>query len=118
MVRTALQKIFPITRLPESEALHLNIVITHRGVPVRCTLQVEINQFFQIRSNNLIGIDENDLLEVHREQNVKEQDFVRPDDTLLFFLSAKPRRPFVRDQFIIEFIGLCQVRDEFLRIKD
>ena len=62
----------------------------------------------------MIGIDEDDLLERHREKNVKEEDLVSPDGALLLFLCAQPRRPFVGDQFILEVVLGGEVRDKFL----
>lgn len=90
MIRQSFQEISPISRLPEPEALHFRVIITHRGIAIRSTMQVEIDQLLQIRPHDLICIDEDDLLEVHGEEHVEEQDLVRPDDTLFLLLGAQP----------------------------
>ena len=90
VVRQALQEVLPIPSRPESEALHLDVVITHRCVPIWRTVEVEVNKLLQICTHDLIRVDKNDLLEVHGEQNVEEQDLVCPDYPLLFLLRAEP----------------------------
>src|ERR1700722_8123339 len=95
VVGSALQKVFPISRFPESETFHFDIVITHRSISIRCALEIKVDEFFQIRTDDLISINKNDLLEIHGEENIEEKDLVCPDDTLLLFLSTKPRRPFI-----------------------
>lgn len=45
----------------------------------------------------LTGIDKDDLVEVHREQDIQKEDLVSPDDPLLLGLGSKPMRPFIRD---------------------
>jgi len=86
VVRPPSQNLGPIPPFPESETFHIRVIITHWRVPIRRSMKVDINKFFQIRSNNLICINENDLLQVHWKQDVKEEDFVAPDDALLFCL--------------------------------
>ena len=114
MIRESLQEVVPVTRLPEAESFGIRVVISHRRVPVRRAMQVQVHELLQICANNLVGVDENDLLEVHREKDVKEQYLVRPDDTLLLLLRAEPRGPFVRDELVLEPIFGGEVRDEFL----
>lgn len=60
-------------------------------------MQIQLYQLLQICPDNLVSVDEYDLLEVHREQNVEKQDFVCPNDALLFLLSTQPRGPLVCD---------------------
>ena len=114
MIRESLQKVVPLAGLPESESLGIRVVISHRRVPIRRAMQVQVNEFLQVCANNLVGVDKNDLLEVHREEDVKEQNLVRPDDTLLLLLRTEPRGPFVRDELVLESIFGGKVRDEFL----
>lgn len=64
----------------------------------------------QIGSHNLIGVDEDDLFEIHREENVKEEDLVPPDDTLFFFLATQPGGPFVRDELVLEPVLFRKMR--------
>jgi hypothetical protein len=88
MIRSALEVIFPIPSLPESEPFHISIIVAHGSVAIRCPVKVKIYKFFQVCSDNLIGIHEYDFLEIHGEQNVKKEDLVSPNDTLLLFLST------------------------------
>jgi hypothetical protein len=77
-------------------------------------MKIQIYEFLQVRSNNLIGVYENDFLETHREQDIKEQDLVSPNDALLLLLGSKPRWPFVGDQLVLEFVFFSQMWNEFL----
>lgn len=45
---------------------------------------------------NLIGVDEYNFSEIHREKYVQEKNLVPPNDTLLFLLVVQPDRPLVR----------------------
>jgi hypothetical protein len=114
MIWSTLQEISPIPCLPESESFHVSIVITHRCIPVRRPVEVEVNKLFQVSSDNLISVHKYDLFQIHREEDVEEQDLVCPNDTLLFFLGLKPRWPFVCHEFVLETIGFCHMWDEFL----
>jgi hypothetical protein len=64
----------------------------------------------------LTGIDENDLVKIHREQHIQEEDLVSPYDPLLLRLGPKPMRPFVSNELILESIFLRHMRDKFLHI--
>lgn len=77
-------------------------------------MEIEVNKLFQIRTDNLVCVDENDLLEIHRKEDVEEKDFVCPNDALLLLLCAQPRRPFVSHELILEVICLSEVWNEFL----
>ena len=77
-------------------------------------MEVQVNELLQVGTYDLISVDKDDLLEVHGEKNVQEENLVTPNDPLLFALSPEPGRPLVRDEFILETILLCEVRDEFL----
>ena len=48
-----LQVILPVTGFPEAEAVHLVAAVTERRVAIRCSAQVQVSQFRQIRTNNL-----------------------------------------------------------------
>ncbi len=116
MIRSALKELFPVARLPESEALHVVVIVTHRRIGVWSTLDVKVNKLLEVGSNNLVGVYEEDFLEVHREENVQEQDLVRPDDSLLLLLLSQPGRPLVCYKFILEPIFFGEVRDKFLAL--
>ena len=57
-------------------------------------------------SRHLIGIDKDDLGQPQREQHVEKEDLVAPDDALLLFLAAQPRRPAVGDKLDLEIVLL------------
>ncbi len=57
-------------------------------------------------STHLICITENDALQAQGENHVQKQDFVAPNDSLLFGLAAQPLRPLIRDQRIGEAVVL------------
>lgn len=78
----------PVARFPEAESLHLIVVISHRRVAVWRSMKVQIDQFLQVCSYDLISIDENHLFEVHWEEDVKEEDFIGPYDALLLLLRS------------------------------
>jgi hypothetical protein len=61
---------------------------THWCITVRSTLQIKINQLFQVGSHDLIRVHKNDFLQVHGEKDIQEQNLVSPNDTLLFLLCA------------------------------
>lgn len=77
-------------------------------------MQIKVNQFFQVRADDLICVNEDDFLQVHREQYIKEQDLVCPNDPLFLFLSAQPRGPFVSHELILKAILLREVWNKFL----
>ena len=95
MIWSSLKELFPVASLPEAEAFHVRVVITHRGISIRRSLYVEVNQLFQIGPNDLIGVDKDHFLEVHGEENIKEQYLISPDYSLLLLLGPEPRWPFV-----------------------
>jgi len=115
MIGTSSQELLPISRLPEPEALHVLVIVAHGGVAIRCPLQVEVDQLLQVRTHDLVRVDEDDLVEVHGEQDVEEENFVRPDDPLLLALMSQPRRPLVRDELVLETVFLSEVRNKLLR---
>ena len=77
-------------------------------------MQVQIDKLLQVRSDNRVRINEDDLLEVHREEHIQEEDLVRPDDALLLVLGAQPLGPLVRHKLVLEVVLLRELRDEFL----
>ncbi len=79
-------------------------------------MKVQIDELLQVGTNDLVSVDEYNLLEVHGEKDVQEENLVAPNDPLLFALSPEPGRPLVRDEFILETILLREVRDEFLKL--
>lgn len=144
MVRLPVKCFPPVSRLPEAESFHLRSVISHWRVAVDVALQIHIYQLLHIYPHNLIwiasmkqraiarerltSIDENDFVQVHREENIQEQDFVteinrhqedmrqysRPDDSLLLGLSAEPMRPLVRNKLVLESVFLSHLGNKFL----
>lgn len=90
MIRQTAQEVLPVTCLPEPEAFGIKVVIAHGGISVWCAMEIQIHELLQVRPNDLIGVDEENFLEVHGEKDVEEQDFVRPDDALFLRLCAKP----------------------------
>ena len=114
VVRFSSKEVLPISSLPETESLHRLVIVTHRSITVRSALEIQIDKLFQVRPDDLVSIDENDFLEVHGEKDVQEEDLVAPNDPLLLALRPEPRRPFVSDEFVLEAVLLCKVRNEFL----
>ena len=70
MIRPALQEVSPIASLPKSESLHIRIIIPHWRIAIRCTMEIKVNEFFQICANNLVCVDEYNLLQIHRKKHV------------------------------------------------
>ena len=88
MIRPPSQELLPISRLPESETLHVFVIVAHGGIAIRRPLQIEVDQLLEVRTHDLVRVDKDDLVKVHREENVEEEDLVCPDDPLLFALLA------------------------------
>ena len=114
MIRQPLEELSPIACLPEAETFHLNVIIPHRRVAIWCAMQVEINQLLQVRTDDLICVNENDFLQVHGEQHVEEQDLVRPYNPLFLLLSTQPRGPLVSDKLVLEAILMSEMWNKFL----
>lgn len=114
MIRHPLQEILPIPLLPEPESLNLRPRITHRSEPIGSPLKIKIYKLLQVRSNNLVGVHKDDFLEVEREKDVEEEDFVSPDLTLLFLLGTKPVRPFVCYELVLEAVFFGHDGDKVL----
>ena len=78
-------------------------------------MQVQVDQLLQVCAHDLVRVNKDDLVEVHGEQDVEEEDLVCPNDPLLFALLSQPRRPLVGDEFVLETVFLSEVRNKFLR---
>lgn len=52
----------PVTPTPEAKTVHFFAIIAKGRVPIWITLQVKLDQLLQICTDDLIGIDENDLI--------------------------------------------------------
>jgi len=63
----------------------------------------------------LVGINKDDFIETHGEQDVEKKNLVCPDDALLFSLWPQPRRPFIGDKLILEAVLLSELGYKFLR---
>lgn len=68
-----------------------------------------------IGATDLIRVDEYDLLDVQRKQDVQEENFVAPDDPLLFRLLVKPTWPLVLDQLVFETVIFRHSGKEILK---
>jgi hypothetical protein len=74
----------PISCLPEPEALHVLAIVTHWGIAIRRSVQVEVNQLLEICTHDLVRVDKDDVIEVHREEHIKEENLVCPDKPLFY----------------------------------
>src|SRR5436305_9375226 len=61
VVRLALEVGFPVTLLPKAKAFHLRARVAHGREAVWATMQVDFVEFHHVCTNNLVGIDEDDL---------------------------------------------------------
>lgn len=104
VIRKTLQEFLPISRLPEAEALHLHIVVAHRSICVWSAVYIEVDQFLEVGPDDLISVDEDNLLQIHGEENIQEQDLVSPNDTLFFLLCPQPRWPLVGHELVLEAV--------------
>lgn len=66
----------PITRLPEPVAIHVLATVAERSVSVRGTFQVEVVEFFEVSTDSLVCIDEDDFVDAQWKQDVQEEDLV------------------------------------------
>lgn len=67
--------------------------------------------------SHLISVYENDFLHTEREQNVKEEYLISPDDPLLLCLAMEPARPLILYQLILKTISLSHHGNEILGIR-
>jgi hypothetical protein len=116
MVRPVSQEVLPISGFPETKTFHVGVVIPHWSVAIRCSVKVKVDELLEVRPDYLVSIDKNDLLQIHWEQNIQEQDLVSPDDPLFFSLFPKPRWPFISNEFVLKVVRLSEMWDEFLTI--
>ena len=63
----------------------------------------------------MIRVDEENLFDVQRKHDVKEQDFVAPDDPLLLLLLVQPSGPLVLDVLVVEPVPSRIFWQEFLQ---
>jgi hypothetical protein len=77
-------------------------------------MQIKVNQLLQVCSYYLISVNKYNLFEVHWKEDIKEENFVSPDNALLFFLWTEPRWPLVRHKFVLEPICFSEMRNKFL----
>lgn len=64
----------------------------------------------------LVRIDEDDLTQVHREEDIQEENLVAPDNTLLLLLVVQPARPLIRNQLDARVVSLAEERRELLNV--
>ena len=72
MIWKAPQEVLPITLFPEAEAFDFLSRIAHGCEAVWRALKVQVNELFHVCSNNLVGVDKDDLVKIEGEENVKE----------------------------------------------
>ena len=101
--------ILPVSLLPEAEPLHILVGVAERRVPVRGPIQVEVPQLREVGPDDLVGVNEEYLLDVEGEHDVEEEDLVAPDDALLLLLLVQPPRPLVLHVLVLEAV-LCGER--------
>ena len=66
-------------------------MVAHRHIAIWRAVKVKVNKLLQVHTHNLINVNsEDDLLEVHREENIKEKNLVSPDDALFLLLRSEP----------------------------
>ena len=75
----------------------------------------KIDKLPQIRSNNLVRIDEQNLFYVERKHDVKEQDLVAPNDPLFLLLLVQPSGPLVLHVLVVEPVPSRIFRQEFFQ---
>ena len=63
---------------------------------------------------DLIRVDEDDLLDVERKHDVKEENFVAPDDPLLLLLLVQPPGPLVLHVLVVEAVAAGILGQELL----
>ena len=51
-------------------------------------LQIEVDELLEVCTHNLVSVDKDDLVEVHGEEDIEEENLVWPDDLSLFTLLA------------------------------
>lgn len=96
------------------EAIHFRSTITEWSVAIGRSSQVEVSKLLQISPHHLVSVDKYDFLYIEREEDVKEQNLVAPNDSLLLSLLVQPPGPLVLDQAKLEAILLSHVRQEIL----
>ncbi len=109
MVGEAAQVGCPVALFPEAEAFHLRAGVAHGCEAVWCTLQIVLHEFIHICADDLVRVDEDDFVKVERKEHIEEEDFIAPNLTLLFFLSAQPVRPFVGYERVLEIVVSSEV---------
>ena len=85
----------PEALIPEGISSSLFARTTHGSVTVWSPLEIEVNEFFHVSADDLVGVDVDDLLHIEREKNIEEKNFVAPNNSLFFALSPEPFWPFV-----------------------
>lgn len=63
----------------------------------------------------MVGVHKDDLIHGQREENIQEEDFVSPNDSLLLRLLVEPTGPLVLHQLVLEAVRLGYVRDGVLK---
>ena len=114
MVRKTAEICFPVALFPEAETFHLGAGVAHWCEAVRRTLEIMVHQIHHVRPDNLVGIDKDDLLEIHGKEDIEKENLVCPDNSLFLLLRAEPRRPLVCNKLVFEVVGFSKMRDEFL----
>lgn len=74
-----------------------------------------LRELLKIWTLYLISVNKYYFVHSQWEKDIQEEDFVTPDDPLLFRLLMKPMGPFVLYKLILESIFFCHVRDNLLQ---
>lgn len=69
-----------------------------------------------LKGTDLVSVDEDDLLDVQREEHVEEEYLVAPDGALAVALPLQPARPLVLHQLVLEPVLLRHVRQDVLQV--
>jgi hypothetical protein len=72
MIGAPSQELFPVSHLPEPDALHVLAIVAHWGIIIRCAVKIDVDQLLEICMHDLVRVDKDDLVEVPREQDVEE----------------------------------------------
>merc|ERR1719232_604320 len=102
----------PISLLPEPESLHVFIAITEWSVTIGSSTKIKFPQLQQVSPDDLVRVHKDDFLEIERKENIKEQYFVSPDDSLFIGLLVQPSRPLVLNIFVLKSVPLGIFRNK------
>ena len=112
VVGEAFEEVLPVALFPEAESFHFGARVAHWCETIRGTLEIVVDEFHHVCSDDLVRIDEDHLVKRKWKEDVQKQDLVTPDLALFLGLGTEPMWPFKRDQFVFETILCCDVREK------